>query len=194
MLINVRGTSGAGKTTVVRALMASCPHKPIYGALGLRLPEAYKLTLPHPVFVIGPYLTPCGGCDRIVPFALIPQLIEKYAQQGHVLFEGMLLSTCFGVIGQLMETRDSVVMFLDTPLDVCIARVQARRRAAGNFRPFNPKLLAQKHAIIARLKDKFGTRTMSVSDRDATAMIMRLLGADSRLTASAAQNVLSQRR
>jgi thymidylate kinase len=177
VIINVRGTSGAGKTTVVRSLMAQCPHQAILGVLGLRLPEAYELKLPRcePVYIIGPYLTPCGGCDRILPFALIPTLIEKYAQQGHVLFEGMLIATCYGVIGQLlMETPDSTVLFLDTPLDVCIARVKARRRAAGNLRPFNPKLLAQKHATIARLKDKFGTRAISVSDRDATATIMRL--------------------
>jgi thymidylate kinase len=175
MLINVRGTSGAGKTTVVRALMAQCPRKAIYGIFGPRLPEAYKLTLPHPAYVIGPYLTPCGGCDRILPFALIPQLIEKYAQQGHVVFEGLLLSTFYGDIGRLLETRDSVVLFLDTPLELCIERVEARRRAAGNFRPFNPMLLAQKHATIARLKDKFGARAMAVSDRDATATIMRLV-------------------
>ena len=67
------------------------------------------------------------------------------------------------------------MLFLDTPLEVCIARVEARRAAAGNLRPFNPKLLGQKHATIARLKDKFGTRAISVSDRDATATIMRLL-------------------
>jgi thymidylate kinase len=178
MLINVRGTSGAGKTTVVRNLMAQCSHQALHGALGPRLPEAYELTLPlcDPVFVLGPYLTPCGGCDRILPFALVPQLIEKYAAQGHVVFEGLLMSTFYGAIGRLlMETRDSVVLFLTTPLDVCIARVEARRRAAGNFRPFDPKLLTQKHATIARLKDKFGARAMSVSDRDATATIMRLL-------------------
>jgi thymidylate kinase len=176
MLINVRGTSGAGKTTVVRALMAQCSHKAIYGVLP-RLPEAYELTLPRcdPVFVIGPYLTPCGGCDRIQPFALVPQLIEKYARQGHVVFEGLLMSTFYGAIGKLMEMWDSVVMFLDTPLELCIERVEARRRAAGNFRPFNPKLLAQKYATIARQKDKFGARAMSVSDSDATATIMRLL-------------------
>ena len=154
--------------------MAACPHEAIYGVLGPRLPEAYKLRY-APVFVIGPYLTPCGGCDRILPFALVPQLIEKYAQQGHVVFEGLLLSTFYGDIGRLMETRDSVVMFLNTPLEVCIARVKARRAAAGNFRPFNPHLLTQKHATIARLKDKFGARAMSVSNRDATATIMRLL-------------------
>jgi uridine kinase len=175
MLINLRGTSGAGKSTIVRALMAQCPHKPIYGALGLRLPEAYKLMLPQPVFVIGPYTTPCGGCDRVLPFALIPQLIQRYAQQGHVVFEGLLISTCYGVIGQVMERRESVVMFLDTTLDVCIARVEARRRVSGNFRPFNPKLLIEKYNTITRLKGKFGSRAISVSDHNASATIIRLL-------------------
>jgi hypothetical protein len=177
MLIDLRGTSGAGKSTVVRALMAQCSHKPIYGALGLRLPEAYALTLPQcaPVFVMGPYTTPCGGCDRILPFALVPQLIERYAQRGHLIFEGLLMSTCYGEIGRLMETHNSAVMFRDTPLRVCIERVKARRRAAGNLRPFNPKPLAQKYVTITRLKDKFGARAMSVSDSDAVATIMRLL-------------------
>jgi hypothetical protein len=173
MLINVRGASGSGKSTAVLGVLAQCPHRPIYGALG-RLPEAYALRA-RQAFIIGPYTSDCGGCDRILPFALVPQLIEKYAQQGHVVFEGLLISTFYGDIGRLMETRDSVVMFLDTPLEVCIERVEARRRAAGNFRPFNPKLLTQKHATIARLKDKFGARAMSVSDGDATGTIMRLL-------------------
>ena len=175
--------------------MAQCSHKAIYGVLGARLPEAYELTLPlcDPVYVIGPYLTPCGGCDRILPFALAPQLIEKYAQQGHVVFEGLLMSTFYGAIGRLMETRDSVVMFLDTPLELCIERVEARRRAAGNFRPFNPKLLTQKHATIGRLKDKFGARAMSVSDSDATETIMRLLAQPLR-TAEGTSATIAHRR
>jgi thymidylate kinase len=177
MLINLRGTSGAGKTTVVRALMGLCPNKAIYGALGPRSPEAYALTLPScaSVFVLGPYTTPCGGCDRILPFALVPALIEKYAQQGHVVFEGLLMSTFYGAIGRLTETRGSVVMFLDTPVDVCIARVEARRAAAGNSRPLDPKLMIQKYHTIARLKERFGSRAMSVRDSDAPTTIMRLL-------------------
>jgi hypothetical protein len=169
MLINLRGTSGSGKSTAVLGLLVQCPHKRIYGALG-RLPEAYALCA-QPVFVIGPYVSNCGGCDRILPFALVPQLIEKYAQRGDVVFEGLLLSTFYGEVGRMMERRDAAVMFLDTPLEVCIARVKARRGG----RPFNPKLLTQKHATIARLKDKFGARALLVSDRDATATIMRLL-------------------
>src|SRR5262249_12218898 len=173
MLINLRGPSGSGKSTAVLGVLAQCPHKPIYGALG-RLPEAYALCA-RQAFVIGPYTTECGGCDRVLPFALVPQLIQKYAQQGHVVFEGLLISTCYGVIGRLLEEHDSRLLFLDTPLDVCIARVEARRRAAGNFRPFNPKLLIEKYNTIIRLRDKFWMRSMWVSDRDAVAMIMRLL-------------------
>src|SRR5262249_23270086 len=173
MLINLRGPSGSGKSTAVLGVLAQCPHKPIYGALG-RLPEAYALCAGR-AFVIGPYTTECGGCDRVLPFALIPQLIQRYAQQGHVVFEGLLISTCYGVIGQVMERQESVVRFLDTSLDVCIARVEARRMAAGNFRPFNPKLLIEKYNTITRLKDKFGSRAMLVSDGDASVTIMRLL-------------------
>jgi hypothetical protein len=169
MLINLRGTSGSGKSTAVFGVLAQCPHKPIG-----RLPEAYALCAQQ-AFIIGPYTSSCRGCDRILPFALIPKLIAKYAEHGHVVFEGLLISTFYGAIGKLMETRDSVVMFLDTPLDVCIARVKARRRAAGNFRPFDPELLALKHATIAQIKDKFGARAMTVSDHDATATIMQLL-------------------
>jgi hypothetical protein len=176
MLINLRGTSGAGKSTVVRNLMAQCGRQPIYGALGLCLPEAYHLVLPQPAYVIGPYTTDCGGCDRILPFALVPQLIERYAQGGHVIFEGLLMSTCFGEVGRLlMARRDSRVMFLDTSLRVCIERVKARRAAAGNMRRLNSNLLAQKYATIARLKDKFGARAMWVRDHDAVATIMSLL-------------------
>jgi len=192
MLINLRGPSGSGKSTAVLGVLAQCPHRPIYGALG-RLPEAYALCA-RPVFVIGPYTTHCGGCDRILPFALVPQLIERYAALGHVVFEGLLMSTFYGAIGRLlMEARDAAVLFLNTPVETCIARVEARRRAAGNVRPFNSKLLAQKHATIARLKPKFGTRAVSVSDRDATAIIMRLLSTSAQHTPDSGGHVRTHR-
>src|SRR5262245_515887 len=102
MLINLRGTSGSGKSTVVRNLLAQCGCKPIYGVLGPRLPEAYQLMLPQPIYVLGPYQTPCGGCDAVQPCDLVHKLIKQYAQWGHVVFEGLLMSTFFGEIGQLL--------------------------------------------------------------------------------------------
>jgi hypothetical protein len=107
----------------------------------------------------------------------LPPLLEKYGARGHVIFEGILISTCWGVIGEALDRRgaDAAVSFLDTPLELCIERVKARRRERGDTRTFLPELLTQKYHTIARLKDKFGARAMSVSDREATATIMRLL-------------------
>src|SRR4029079_10425868 len=66
LIINLRGTSGAGKTTIVRSLIASIDiATPIYGALGARLPEAIQLgCLQRPLFALGPY--PAAGCDAVV--------------------------------------------------------------------------------------------------------------------------------
>src|SRR5262245_20851875 len=70
-VISIRGTNGSGKSTVVRQVFAQCARRvPIYGLLGLRQPEAYQCVVPHvpdPVFVLGPYLTECGGCDAVQP-------------------------------------------------------------------------------------------------------------------------------
>ena len=181
MVVNIRGANGSGKSHTVRALMEMGSFRPVYDVrFGLRRPEAYVGTLPgveRDVFILGPYDNPSGGCDSIPTYDLVVEMLQKYGNRGHVIFEGFLISTCWGAVGDALERggRDAAVLFLTTPLEVCIARVKARRAAASNFRPFNPNLLTQKHATIARLKDKFGTRAMSVHDRDATGTIMRLL-------------------
>jgi protein gp37 len=177
-LINLRGTNGAGKSTVVRNLLDANDARPLYGALGQR-PEAYVLSLPdnNKAYVIGPYETPCGGCDAIQPYSLICPLIERYAALGNVIFEGALISSCWGEIGRLLERfgHQALVVFLDTPLDVCVDRVQARRQQRGDSRPFNPANLTQKFNTIARRKQKLdaaGTvRTVSVSSENAAAVI-----------------------
>lgn len=186
-LISIRGANGSGKSTVIRELMcASETCSPIYGALGRRRPEASRLTIegcPDPAYVVGPYTSECGGADAVQPYALIPQLIEKYATKGgHVIFEGALISSCWGVIGESLERRgrDASVLFLDTPLDVCVERVNARRRARGDARAFDASKLAGKHARIARLKEKViaagRVQALSVRDAaDAVATITRLL-------------------
>jgi hypothetical protein len=68
MLINLRGTSGSSKTTIVRRLLHQWGARPIFGLLGLRAPVAYRLDrapLDAPVYVLGPYRTSCGGCDAL---------------------------------------------------------------------------------------------------------------------------------
>lgn len=155
MIISLRGTNGSGKSTVVRALLEEFPSVPIYGVLGPRRPEAYCVTVSgvaSKVFVLGPYETPTGGCDNIQPYDLILYLIKKYAAKGHVLFEGVLVSSSYGRVGTLLEQwgADAVMAFMGTSLERCIANVQARRNMRGDQRPFNPANLERKYQQIVK--------------------------------------------
>lgn len=160
MLINIRGTNGSGKTTIIRALMdAARSQTRIYGRLGIRSPEAYQLIIPSvaaPVFILGPYVIESGGCDSVQPYDLILDLIEAYQPRGHVVFEGVLVSSSYGRVGRLLERwgQDSVMAFLDTTLEQCIKNVQARRDRRGDGRPFNPHNLTTKFNQIQGSKEK----------------------------------------
>jgi dephospho-CoA kinase len=191
MLINLRGTNGSGKTTAVNALLHRANARAIYGVLGASHPEAYRVRLPgveQDAFIIGPYDCPTGGCDRIQPFELIEPLIVNYAAQGHVIFEGLLIACCYGTIGKLLERRgrDALILFLDTPVELCIERVNARRLERGDVREFDSAHLIQKHATIARLKQKIdatGTiRTALVSSTNAASAIIKCLAKRTWLT------------
>ena len=169
-IISLRGTHGSGKSTIVRSLLDANDARPIYGALGQR-PEAYEVILAgKPAFIIGPYNSPCGGCDAVQPYALIPQLIEKYASAGSVIFEGALISSCWGAVGQLLERwgREAIVAFLATSVDECIRRVEERRAQRCDARPFDPKNLIHKFEAITRLKLKLDAadivKTVTISD------------------------------
>jgi hypothetical protein len=84
------------------------------------------------------------------------RLIHDYAQHGHVIYEGLLLSTYFGKIGLEMQRygRDHIWAFLDTPIEVCIERIKARRLAAGNLKPLNENNTRERIRPILSLKAK----------------------------------------
>jgi hypothetical protein len=156
MLFNIRGTHGSGKTTLVRNTLVANDGRPIF-AEASKPPEAYEFNRAgKTTFILGCYETPCGGLDTVQPYNLICPLIERYARLGDVIFEGALISSCWGAVGQLLESwgRDAIVSFMDTPVDVCIARVRARRAARGDDRKFDPTNLIAKHEAIARLQQK----------------------------------------
>lgn len=178
MIINIRGTHGSGKSTVVKTLLSRYPNEQIKGP---KKPLGYRVAVPfldRPVMVVGPYETACGGCDAIQPYSLIWPRVDEYAEVGHVLFEGALVSTNYGTIGEASEKYgdDFVFAFLNTPLQVCLDRVKARREARGNLKPLDPYQTTWKHKGILSLYDRFreerGRKTVILDYRKAVSQIL----------------------
>lgn len=141
-VVNLRGTSGSGKTTIVRNILShgnwvkwkDPEGKKIWGYINIDLRWA----------IVGSYENTCGGCDTIrtqdETEARIEQLLEW---EFNVLFEGLLISTLSSrwekFSKRIFNKANTLFYYLDTPIDECLNRIQARREAARNNRPFNPK-------------------------------------------------------
>ena len=145
-IINPRGTSGAGKTWLVREVMAAycrggAAAEPLRRA-GRSRPMGVRLACSgdrRPLAVIGHYGTTRGGTDTI-PEAdggldEAVRLAGSLACDGHdVLLEGLQLSgdverTAALARAQRMRGSTLHVLCLDAPVDSCVRNVVARRRA-----------------------------------------------------------------
>ena len=134
MIINVRGTSGSGKSTLIKAVMD------LYKGQKLRLkregrkqPTGYVLQREdggRSLFVPGHYEVACGGCDTLSGYEESYDMIRKADDEGmDVLYEGLLISgEAQRPIDLLTEGRDIRVVVLTTPIEECIASINARRQ------------------------------------------------------------------
>ena len=145
MILNLRGTSGSGKTTVVRGLMAKYPAiEPLMVAdeRGREKIHGYECRManfpgnPPNLYVVGSYKNVCGGCDGIKTQDEICGRVRNYAgMTGDVVFEGLLISHLFSryvnLDREMAEThrQHTIWAFLDTPEELCVDRVKARRAA-----------------------------------------------------------------
>jgi thymidylate kinase len=179
-IINLRGNNGSGKSTVVHTILKQFSSRPLFGVLGIKYPEAYHVTLPktEPLFVLGPYTTLIGGVDRVSGrgFDVVISLLDRYSNRGHVLFEGAMISNSFGMIGQWLEghKQESYVVFLDTPLEVCLQAVQERTGEASRSRWMEQKVIQLERVkanMIAR-----GLRVKTVSRETAVCQVLGWLG------------------
>ncbi len=185
-VINLRGNHASGKTTIVRKILQHFPSKPIFGALGPRMPEAYICdTKAKPLYVIGPYNVPgMAGCDYVTMrgMALMLELLDKYTAKGDVLYEGVLLSVRISAptVGKwLLEHKDDVlILILDTTLDQCEAALKERQEKSA-YRPGkDDKLLQVQQKQFERVKQNLkdqGFRIEYVSRDDASSRIVECL-------------------
>lgn len=161
---NIRGTSGSGKSTIVRGIMEKGVVHPIGSE---KKPDGYIVQIPDlkNIYVVGPYVTACGGCDQITTQDEICERIRAYSSLGNVLVEGLLMSHSFARYAALdreLAEKDvhCVWAFLDTPLEVCLDRVRARREerraiTGSEFKELNVKNTTDKWNDNKEVYQKF---------------------------------------
>lgn len=131
MIINIRGSNGAGKSTIVRKIMER--HETItqieYPAEARKLrPMGYLCACDNRrLFIPGHYEIANGGIDTIQDLDLTYKLIlEHHGWGANVIYEGMNFTDHVRrivIMHQYVEVR---VMFIDLPLEDCIKSVRAR--------------------------------------------------------------------
>lgn len=155
VIVNIRGTSGSGKSTVALEFLNKFANEELTGKdgkiTGYRV-NTEKAGLKYDLFILGRYTTQCGGLDMYPNQATAGErAVKAWESGGHVLAEGLLASAA-GPKGTfpaaIQSTGAACFAVLDTPLDVCIERVRARRIAKGNEKPFNDKNTRYKHKQV----------------------------------------------
>lgn len=158
-VVDIRGTHGSGKTTVVRNLLKMGEWEPLVGPVTANGKSKHKhLGFANRAWgaaVIGNYPEgfASGGCDGVSPPDEVCRRVRMFASEYRVvILEGILVSHTFQRYNDLaVELEGGGLLagddiqyrfyFLDTPLETCLARVKARNEAsrAANIRPFNEK-------------------------------------------------------
>ena len=186
MIINIRGTSGSGKTHLVREVMYRAGgYLPVRRARpnGRGLVAGY--TFPgRNLTIIGNYEATCGGCDKFSwrgAADWVQEFVSEEAGKGRsVIFEGLLVgSWALERWRALKRSAELRVVLLSTPLEECLAGVRRRREARGDARPLDPGSTTRKHAALLRGAARHaeaGLSVHSLSRGEALASVTTWLG------------------
>lgn len=177
MIIQIRGTSGSGKSTVMRKIMNRSEWQGVF-VEGRKKPLYYESVDPGlpSVAVVGHYESPCGGGDTIGSAKAIYDLITTRLSSFRVILcEGLLLSEDVKWSSQLPDLK---VLYLVTPLEQCLAQIKSRREGVGNDKPVNPKNTANRIEVIERSRVKLlelGVRCVRAAASQAEGIILKWL-------------------
>jgi GTPase SAR1 family protein len=179
VILSLRGTSGSGKTTVARKFLTDYPTKALPDPNKPKKHWGYEVDLKseginQPLYVIGSYQNTCGGTDGINTQEEIADRALAAHPRGHVLLEGLLLSKVGpgAITTQMLKpTGAYVAAILDTPLNECLRRVQERRDARGETKPFNQKNTISAYestlAACTNLYNAGGVKVVTIDHTDA---------------------------
>lgn len=141
MIINIRGTGGAGKSTLVRTMMSRYDKRtPVMETRKQPVGYACERAGGRPLWVVGHYETACGGCDTIKTPDEVYVYVTSAANSGYdVLYEGIIVQDDTRRCIELSKTHELRVVGLYVPIEECLAGIQKRRDNRGDTRPLNPK-------------------------------------------------------
>lgn len=190
----LKGTFGAGKSSLFKALIARDPAH-LYLTADMAEAKPIGTFLPrYNTAIIGTYLNPCGGCDGLAPRMVQQYLRLLWPYNVHVLYEGAIvagiISTFYELTKKLSEGqyRQTSFCFLNTPVEACIRRIYER----NGGKPFKETNVAAKNRSVWRSYEVYarqGDVHCSVLNTDGTKeeVLGRFLGMYPELDASQAQ-------
>ena len=125
VIINIRGVNGSGKSKVIFDLLKKYKTAiPVYNKAGNHILH-YDLNVNPSVFILGDYSTDTGGCDVISKLDSVNERITELAQQGSVIFEGIIVS-CISKrwidLASSLDKHKFIFGLLDTPFETCYKR------------------------------------------------------------------------
>lgn len=130
MIITIRGPSGSGKSHLARAVMDEYGVRASYASPGRARPAGYLLrrgSRPE-LAVLGHYEIANGGTDTLGRLEEIYAEVRRHDDAGRdVLYEGKCMGDGLRNVQQLIgEDRDVRVVYLSTPVNVCVKSVRSR--------------------------------------------------------------------
>lgn len=103
-------------------------------------------------------------------------LVRKYAEQGHVIFEGLIVSNVFGRWAKVAEDcGDFIWAFMDTPLEVCRQRTAGRSKKSEFKEADHLKRLYDCSRGIIKKAEAAGQRAIWLDHRRAFEQVMEIL-------------------
>lgn len=172
--INVRGTNGSGKTTLLRNLARDYGVVQVKHVTAQRQPKGVPITvLNRGCALVGDYSANAkgttAGLDRIKTQAGAKEAIVNAAWLDNVsivLFEGILVSTIYTPWRDWSRSKGGMIWaYIDTPIDVCIKRVQER----NGGKTVKTELIHKKDRMITRTRERAdadGERTETLDYRE----------------------------
>jgi len=183
VLINIAGTNGSGKSTVVRWLLDQAATKEPLMVEGRSIPMGYDLTLPKVkgiVHVMGAYEVPTGGCDTIKNIDVAFKHLERQNGMGkHVVYEGAFVMNMTRGPAFARALADPLyILLLTTPLAACFQAIAARRSEQGEGAFVQRKNIEGHHVRAQNYAAKMrqaGARVRRVSREEAPKTLWEIL-------------------